>query len=186
LKTPILPGKGKISRAFESLDLHAFEEACRWVKSLPYQRNSTKEDDLIVIKEKRGTCSSKHQVIKRLAEESGVKNCELILCMFKMNAENMPSVSHILEKYKLTYIPEAHTYILKDGKIMDLTFPDQTELTFLDDILFTEAITADQIKSYKVKAHKAYLADWIKTDSIDYTLEEIWDIREQCVLAMGT
>jgi len=178
---------GAISNAFRARGILAFQEACEWVRSLAYKRNSTKEDALIVLKESCGTCSSKHELIKRLAEENGLEDCKLVLCMFKMSAANTPKVEAVLRRYGLDYIPEAHTYITLNGEVLDLTFPENPELSYLQDILFTEYISADQIRNYKEKTHKTYLREWGENSDALYTFEELWKIREECieVLAEG-
>ena len=159
--------------------------ACEWVRALPYKRNSNKEDNLIVLKEACGTCSSKHELIKRLSEENGIDDCRLILCMFKMSSNNTPKVASVLSAYGLDYIPEAHTYITLNGVAHDFTFPGNPELLYQDDILYMEEILADQIKSYKVETHKAYLNKWIKEVQSPYSFQEIWEIREACIASLS-
>ncbi len=174
-------GDGPLSMAFRQRGLITFDEACAAVKSLEYRRNSTKDDPLIVLKESCGTCSSKHQLIKRLAEENLMVNSRLILCMFKMSASNTRKIGSVLKKHGLEYIPEAHTYISVDGQIKDLTFPGDLELTYLNDVLFEEEISADQILYYKEATHKAFLKEWGEKEEIELTFEELWRIREECI-----
>lgn len=177
---------GNISSSFKKKGINSFRDACEYVNQLPYKRNSTKDDPLIVLKESCGTCSSKHELIKRLADENGIGDCKLILCMFKMSAENTSGVKSVLEEYGLEYIPEAHTYIEIDGKINDLTFPNSSDFSVLKDVLFTEEISADQIQFYKEKRHKEYLKEWLKEAGLEYSFEEIWGIREACILALSS
>ena len=178
-------GKGLISDVFKKKGISTFEDAFKWVNGLPYNRNSTKEDVLIVLKESCGTCSSKHELIKRLAEENDIMGCSLVLCMFKMAAINAPRVKSVLDKYGLEYIPEAHTYLTINGEVVDLTFPDNPELLYLKDILFTEEITADQIKVYKAETHRAYIRKWGRESGIPYDFEELWGIREECIAELS-
>ena len=78
-----LSEEGIFSAAFRKLGAQTFEEACHLVNQMPYQRNRIKSDALRVLNEGCGTCSSKHEVIKRLAEELQLEACRLILCMFR-------------------------------------------------------------------------------------------------------
>jgi len=174
-------GSGPFSEAFKKVNAFTFKMACTWVQSLPYKRNSTKDNPFIVLQESCGTCSSKHELIKRLADENQIEGCELILCMFKMSADNTPKVKPILQKYGLDYIPEAHTFIRLDGDIVDLTFPDKPELLYLDDIIYEEKIEADQIRAYKAETHRSFMEKWGKENGLEYDFEELWKIREECI-----
>ena len=178
-------GDGVISKAFKALGVEHFDTACEFVNGLPYKRNSTKSDPLIVLKESCGTCSSKHGIIKRLAVENEISDCKLILCMFKMSSLNTIAVAPVLNSYGLEYIPEAHTYVEIDGSICDLTFPDTKDLAYQKDVLFTEEISADQLKSYKLEKHQAYMRNWMQEEKLSYSFEELWAIREECIFALS-
>jgi len=176
---------GPISSAFVTKGISTFKESCELVRALPYRRNSTKNDKLIVLKEEYGTCSSKHKLLKILAEENDIKSCKLILCMFKMSGGNTPKIKGVLDKYGLKYIPEAHTYLAIDGKVNDFTFPDEPELFYLNDILYTEEIAAEQIRKYKAESHRAYLKEWGERNGLSFTFEELWEIREECIAVLA-
>lgn len=178
-------GFGDISMAFRQKGIFSFSKACQFINDLPYRRNSTKDDVLVVLKEDCGTCSSKHELIKRLADENSIKDCALVLCIFKMTAKNTPGIEGVLKKAEMDYIPEAHTYITLKGKIFDFTFPEQSELSFLNDVLHTEIIEANQIRTYKAEAHRKYLKTWLNEEGIDLSLEEVWNIREDCIHALS-
>jgi hypothetical protein len=180
-----LLGSGIISTKFKEIEIFEFSDACEWIRKLPYKRNSNKTDPLIVIKEKCGTCSSKHEVIKRLSVENNIQDCRLILCIFKMSSYNTPKIKSVLEKYGLDFIPEAHTYIRLNGESHDYTFPDSPENLYLKDVVYEEKITADQIEFYKTQTHKRYIKRWIKKDESSYSLKEIWAIREACISALS-
>ena len=178
-------GDGPFSAYFKERGIESFDSACEWVRTLPYKRNSTKTDPFIVLKESCGTCSSKHELIKRLADENGITDCVLVLCMFKMSSYNTPKVKGVLDDKGLEYIPEAHTYIQLDGEVNDLTFPEKPALLYLEDVLFTEEITADQIQEYKVERHKKYLKKWVEDGNVHYSFEELWEIREECIRVLA-
>ncbi len=181
MNTDVQLGNEPISRAFKKRGVFTFNAACEAVRVLAYGRNSTKEDTIIVLKESCGTCSSKHELVKRLAEENKVDDCVLVLCMFKMSAVNTPKVKAVLDELGLDYIPEAHTYITLNGEVKDLTFPNDPAMLYQKDILYREEISVDQIKTYKVETHRAYLKKWGEENEIPYTFEELWGIRERCI-----
>ena len=49
----------------------------------------------------------------------------------------------------------------------------------MDDLIFEEEITPNQVLDYKRELHQKYLKEWIKKEEMDYTFEEIWSIREE-------
>lgn len=178
-------GYGPIARTFREKGVATLAEACAWVNALPYGRNSSKADAQIVLKEERGTCSSKHALIGHLAEEHGWNDCKLILCIFKMSAFNTPLIDDILAKYNIAYIPEAHTYLMIHSKRYDLTFSHNPPPLYLDSILHSEEIRPNQVAAYKVEVHKNFISDWKEENGIEYSLDELWHIREECIRALS-
>lgn len=173
-----------ISKAFRKIGIQSFSGAMLFVKNLPYGRNSNKDDLTLVISENKGTCSSKHALLKSLAEENGKQEVRLMLGMFRMNENNTPKVKSTLQKFKLDYIPEAHNYLKINGKICDCTSRNSSKLDFIDDLILEIEIQANQISGFKVEFHKNYLQEWVKSKT--FSLEQIWDIREQCILDLSS
>jgi hypothetical protein len=69
----VLKPDGDISVAFiESGNLN-YQAAARYVCRLPYGRNSLVRDPLVVMREGRGTCSTKHALLRRLAMEQDLE-----------------------------------------------------------------------------------------------------------------
>jgi len=170
------------SHAFRTYHIDDFKEACAYIARLPYGRNKDKSNLLKVFADQCGTCSTKHALLKSLADENGFKNLKLIAGIFKMNRENTPKISPVLEKYQLDYIPEAHCYLRYNNMILDYTKADSDPATFMDEIMEETEIMPDQITAYKVDYHKNYLKEWlIRTPHILYTLDEVWAIREKCI-----
>lgn len=178
------PGRGAISDAFINNNASDFRQAANFVKYLPYGRNTDKGDPLILFKDGRGTCSTKHATLYRLAQEQGYKEAELWMGMFKMNRINTPRVVAVLEKYQLTYIPEAHNYLRINGSILDCTGSNSSAGNFENDLLAEIQIKPDQIGAYKVSWHVNFLKEWCNIQRTPYTPEEIWNIREQCIAAL--
>jgi len=173
---------GKISKAFIENDIFNFQEAIDFIENLPYGRNENKEDLTTLFADGRGTCSTKHAVLKGLADENKFSGIQLILGLVKMNAVNTPEISETLALHGLTYIPEAHNYLKYNGRIFDFTKPDFTITERAEDLLEEIEILPDQITDYKVYFHKKYLGEWLKENNeIGFTLDEFWAIREQCI-----
>ena len=66
-----LTDSGPVSRAFRSLGLASFIEVCRYVHTMPYGYNTSREP-LILLRENRGSCTTKHMAVGLLAEELGL------------------------------------------------------------------------------------------------------------------
>jgi hypothetical protein len=176
--------KGNIAHTFLTHQITDFASACTFIASLPYKRNADKNELRTVFTDNGGTCSTKHAVLQKLCIEQGYQQVKLILGIFKMDAVYAPSIATVLVTYKLTYIPEAHNYLLVDGEYLDFTRSDSRYSDFKDKLLLEEVIDYTQITDYKVERHKAFLKEWIIINRVDYSLTALWEIREKCIAAL--
>ncbi|WP_299122758.1 hypothetical protein [uncultured Winogradskyella sp.] len=176
--------QGSLSRQCLEFGVTNFMDVCNLVKELPYGRNSDRSDFASVIKEQKGTCSTKHAFLKQLTVENSIEYISLCLGIYKMNASNTKGIGSVLSKHRLIYIPEAHTYLKYKEQIFDFTSTNASN-RFYDSILYEEDIEAKQIGSYKVNLHQQFLKSWIKENDILYSFKEVWNIREQCILALS-
>ncbi|MDM1295310.1 hypothetical protein HX021_13560 [Sphingobacterium sp. N143] len=117
----ITGNNGIVSKSFNNLRIKSFAEACQWVESLDYKRNHNKNNKLVLFDELCGTCSTKHALLKRLADENEDNSLRLILGIFTMNSKNTPAIKDVLTNYDLRYIPEAHNYLRNHNHILDFT-----------------------------------------------------------------
>ena len=174
--------KGPISIKFLEKGIYNFEQAFLFVQHLSYKRNTDKNDLASLFAESCGTCSTKHALLKRLADETKIKDIQLMMGIFKMNATNMPAVRQTLAKAKLEYIPEAHNYLRYQGEIIDCTKTGWQASDFINDLIEEIEITTNQITDFKVFYHKNYLTKWLQENkNILYSLDELWAIRKQCI-----
>ena len=155
------------------------------IKSLPYGRNSNRKDPSLVWLDQKGTCSSKHAFLKWVADLNNIPNVELMLGMYKMNATNTPKIGNVLKDYQLDYIPEAHCYLKLNEERIDFTSINAQFGKIKNDILLETIINPDQVAKFKVDFHQVYLKDWIKTYQIPFSFDEIWKIREQCIINLS-
>ncbi len=177
-----------ISQEFIKRNILTFNQAAFFVRNLPYGRNENKKDLTTVFSDNRGTCSTKHALLKQLADENNFKGLQLIIGLFKMNSSNTPEISDTLKQYNLDFIPEAHNYLKFGNQILDVTKTNSKPSDFIDDLIKEIEISSNQITYYKVEYHKNYLEDWLANNKqIKYSLAELWAIREQCIqdLAMN-
>lgn len=172
----------------DNLTLKTFEKGVTtWndlvkiVKNLPYGRNENRSDLSLVLEEQKGTCSSKHAFLKKIAELNDLKNVKLILGMFKMNSKNNPKLKLILERENLEYIPEAHCYLSINNIKLDLTNSKSDFSKIENDIISETEIHPEQVNQYKVEYHKEFLKNWLKNEDSKLTFENLWKIREECI-----
>ncbi|GGH06859.1 hypothetical protein FAZ19_03780 [Sphingobacterium alkalisoli] len=176
--------KGEVSNSFDALGINSFGEAADWVSALNYRRNSDKNNPLCLFEDNCGTCSTKHVLLKRLADENGHPELQLMLGIFYMTAKNTPAIKDVLKKYNLKYIPEAHSYIRAYNYILDYTGIGINETKFELELRAEVEIQADQATDSKVSYHKDYLTTWIDKNGVSYSLDELWKIREECIKAI--
>ena len=173
---------GQISKEFTDRNIVTFKQASLFIRQLAYGRNAEKNNLATVFTDNCGTCSTKHALLKRLADENEFEKVKLIVGLFKMNKKNTPQVSSTLQKYNLEYIPEAHCYLKFEDKIIDLTKLNSKPTDFLDELIEEIEILPEQITDFKVNYHKNYLASWLdKNKQINLSLNELWEIREECI-----
>jgi hypothetical protein len=158
-----------------------FEELIEKVKRIPYGRNSNRYDFSLVLSENKGTCSSKHAFLKDFADNNDIENVKLFTGIFKMNEVNTPKLGDLLSKNTIDYIPEAHCYLKINGIPLDITTSESFYDKIKDEILEEIEIIPKQVSDFKVDYHKAFLKKWIEETNQNYTFDEIWDLREQCI-----
>ncbi len=177
---------GDVTTAFRALDIVDFHGAARYVHQLPYGRTSDRGNFRLVLREGRGTCSAKHALLAELAHEQGVE-VTLTLGIYQMTEHNTPGVGAILESYNLDYLPEAHCYLTYRGKRIDVTRAGAEPAEPIAHFLIEKPIVPAQIGAYKVALHQRYLRQWLTqtTHVACYSFDEVWQIREACIAALG-
>ena len=187
LPIPLKAG-GNVTDAFRHRGVLTYQEAARFVCHLPYQRNSdiNDNDSLVVLRQKCGTCSTKHALLRRLAVEQDI-DIVLVLGVFEMDGHNTPGVQGVLEKYGLAALPEAHCYLRSNDQRVDVTRDRENgplpSLVFLHE----EDIAPEQIGDYKLKLHRRFLGEWAsRIDAVRCRdVEDAWRIREECIRALS-
>lgn len=173
-----------LSKLCVSKSLNTFLATYNYVHQLNYGRTIDRSDFTSIITEGKGTCSTKHAFLKQIAIENNFDKLSLWIGIYKRNANNTKSIGNVLKTYDLDYIPEAHCYLKFGHQRYDITFPESKSLKFEDSLLTETEIDPVQIGDFKLKMHKDYLRDWIKSSNYDYSFDEIWNIREACIMAL--
>ena len=158
-----------------------FDELINKVKNIPYGRNTNRYDFSLVLSENKGTCSSKHALLKDFADKNEIENVKLFIGIFKMDEVNTPKLGDLLSKNNINYISEAHCYLKIKQIPVDATTSDSFYDKIKQDIMEEIEILPNQVSDFKVAYHKAFLKKWIKETNQNNTFEEIWRIREECI-----
>lgn len=158
-----------------------WSELIEFTQKLPYGRNQNREDFSLVIKENKGTCSSKHSFLKKIADLNNFDNVNLFLGMYRMNNLNTPKIGDTILKSGLEYIPEAHCYLKLNNKRIDITNSNADIENLICDIIQEIEIEPEQVNTFKVDYHKKYIQNWINENGIKMDFEKVWKIREQCI-----
>ena len=178
----VIEADGPYSTAFRQIGVNSFSEACQWVKSLPYERNSNRDNLLLVVLEKRGTCSSKHGLLTALAEENARQDIELIAGFFLMGPETHPKLKEFFAGKPYSAIPECHCYLRIKGERFDFTGPDDLQERIAGRFLREQRIEPQQVGKWKPKIHWEYLNSWLKRNpQISLTTDELWAERESMI-----
>ena len=169
-----------LSIVTRELGISNWKNLVSYIQELPYGRNKNRQDLSLVLKEKKGSCSSKHAFLKAVAQENKQDAVTLILAIYKMNGENT-GIGSVIEATGLSYIPEAHCYLKIENERIDITSSSAAFDNLKEAILSEIEITPDQVATFKVAYHQEYLKNWIEEIQLNKTFEEVWKIRESCI-----
>ena len=111
---------GDFSIKFLDLGIKTFKDACDYVHNIDYGYNTNHEDKMILFKENRGTCTTKHAVIASLAQELGIPLFKHV-CVYKFTEDITTGVNEILKKYEIPYVPMVHCFLVYENYRFDLT-----------------------------------------------------------------
>jgi hypothetical protein len=150
------------------------------VKNIPYGRNSNREDLSLVLKENKGSCSSKHAFLKEIANQNNIPNVQLIIGIYKMNESNT-KIGTILSENSIDYVPEAHCYLNINGERLDYTTGSSSFEKLKNDILEEIEIEPYQVGEFKIEYHQNFMKKWLIDTKSNLSFSEIWCIREKCI-----
>jgi hypothetical protein len=165
-----------------ALGMSAFDQLAKYVGSLPYGRTSDPSEPRTVLAEKRGTCSSKHQLLATVAHESGHFEVQLTVGIYEMSEQNTPGVGAVLDAASLISIPEAHCYLTVGGERFDLTGLVAGHSSPFDSLLSEHRVSPQVLSKAKASLHRDAMAIWASARGVSTT--NAWAIREDCIAAM--
>ena len=166
------------SRGFESFELLA-----EHVRKLPYGRTTNTEDPLAVLRQGRGTCSAKHQLLAAVAQDCGHSEVQLTVGFYEMSEENTPGVGAVLNAASLESILEAHCYLSIEGERFDFTGLSVAESSPFEALIAEYEVSPRHLQQTKLRLHKEAIAAWAKDRGISQ--EAAWATREACITALA-
>ncbi|WP_133406749.1 hypothetical protein [Parashewanella tropica] len=182
----ILPDKKlsnntKLEKAFIELGCNSFHKSCEYVSNIPYGRTTKSDDWSLVLIENRGTCSTKHALLKSLADELNL-DIQLTVGIYPMRESNTLGVGSVLQNTDFEYIPEAHCYLTFQGERFDFTRANCEAEEPINTFFQETEIQPDEVGHRKKEIHKTF----IKKHFPKKGFEEVWLIREKCIFALST
>ena len=177
----ILNANDGLTNLVKSNGLHSWLELIEFVKYLPYGRNKNRTNFSLVLAEKRGSCSSKHAVLKKIADLNQIPNIQLILGIYQMNESNTPKIGTELSQNNLDFIPEAHCYLKIDDTRTDVTTHNASFEKIQNSIMLELEIEPEQVIDFKVNFHQDFIKNWLTASDSKFSFDEIWRIREKCI-----
>ena len=176
-----LKSKDKLTELAKSNGIESWNELTEFVKNLPYGRNKSRTDFGLVLSERKGTCSSKHALLKSIADLNNVPNTELVIGIYRMTESNTSKIGTELTDNSIEFIPEAHCYLKINDRRIDLT-SGQSEFKKIEkDIIQEKLIEPNQVAEFKVDYHKKFIKNWLKESNSRLGFDQIWSVREKCI-----
>ena len=131
---------GPVSKEFLGLGIRSFHDACRYVHELLYGYNSDRDDLMILFKEKRGTCTTKHAVIATLAHEMELP-IQKNVGIYAMTEEIVTGTNDLLAQFNVPCIPMLHCFLVYEKFRVDLTEGNRNgKNRSIEDFLFVQKV----------------------------------------------
>jgi hypothetical protein len=178
-----LTGSGPLSSAVRALGVKRFAEIAELIRALPYGRVAYDNDQSAILRERKGTCSSKHQFLAALAHECGRIDVSLTIGLYEMSERNTPGVGSILAAARVDAIPEAHCYLIYQGQRYDFTGLASGQSSPFDSLIDERSVAPHDLPSVKLAYHQEAIARWATKVGLGF--ERAWQLREECIASLA-
>ena len=172
---------GPVSKVFIGLGITSLQAACRYVHELPYGYNSNSDDLMILFKEKKGTCTTKHAVIGTLAQELALpvhKNVGI----YAMTEEIVSGTNALLAEFQLPYIPMLHCFLVYENFRVDLTEGNRNgKNRSIEEFLYAQQVAPNISTKDEYLLYRKALKDVVlkRSELLGVDLKRILHIREE-------
>jgi hypothetical protein len=161
----------------------SFDQLAEHVRLLTYERTVNSQDPAAVLREGRGTCSSKHRLLAAVAQDSGRFDVKLMIGIYEMSEDNTPGVGSVLSAASITSIPEAHCYLSVQGDRLDFTGLAPGTLSPFTALIAESVVSPPDLTETKSRLHRQALDAWARAHGT--TAELAWATREACIAALS-
>jgi hypothetical protein len=178
---------GSVSRAFRSLGLTSFIDVCRYVHTMPYGYNTSREP-LILLRENRGSCTTKHMAVGLLAAELGLPIHKAI-GIYAMTEALVTGAGPIAAAHGLPFIPVVHCFLSDGTAMVDLTEGNLNGKNGpIDTFLFTARVSPDISEKEEYRLYRNALQSHIlpRDDMAGIELKTILKAREAALTLLET
>lgn len=181
-----LPDIGAWATQCRARGARTLQAAGKLLQELPYGRlgdGCTYHD---VLREGRGTCSTKHAALAEIAAEA-CGDALLAVGLYDMCEANTPGVGPVLAAAGLASIPEAHCYLILDGERIDITRRRDAASYDIGEIHDEFIVEPADLATHKETIHREALHDWMLAHAEQVAGRDedtMWAIREACIAAL--
>ena len=164
-----------------SLGISLFTDACRYVHELPYGYNTDRDDLMILFKENKGTCTTKHAVIATLAQELDLPIVKSV-GIYAMTEEIVTGTDKILTKYRLPYVPMIHCFLVYGEYRVDLSEGNNNGKNRpIEDFFYTERVEPNISAKDEYLLYRRALKDHIlkQKELKEVDIQQILHAREE-------
>lgn len=158
---PPIVDKGPIGHTFLNMGIDRFHNACGYVQALPYGYNTDRDDPMILFKEGKGSCTTKHAVIATLASELEI-SIDKYIGIYAMTEALVTGTQPILDRHRLPCLPMVHCFLVYQAHRVDLSEGNQNGKNGpIDDFLYLEKVTANISAKEEYLRYRQALEDCI-------------------------
>ena len=166
-----------------ALGFSRFDALAAHVRALPHGHAQRPGDPLAILREERGTNSSKHHLLATVAQTCGHPEVVLTLGIYAMSECNTPGVGAILEAASVSSIPQAHCYLTVDNQRLDFTGPPQASESPLRSLTAEFFLTPDKLAERMAPLQQQALAQWATQQGVSF--EAAWALRQACFAVLS-
>jgi hypothetical protein len=175
-----------IADHFASKGIKTFLAACEYVHNMPYGYNSGRKDLMILFKEKKGTCITKHAVIAALAMELNLPVSKYI-GIYAMTQTLVTGTDTIIDKYELPFVPMLHCFLSDGNHRVDLTEGNPNGKNGpINEFLFTSKVKPDISEREEYLIYRHVLQEQILTQGPlkETPLKTVLQAREEGLMLL--
>ena len=165
-----------------ALGFSRFDVLAAHVRALPCGHAARPGDSLAVLREARGTNSSKHHLLATVAQTCGHPEVVLTVGIYAMSELNTPGIGSILESASVSSIPQAHCYLTVDNQRLDFTGLQRGSASPLRSLSAEFFLTPDKLAERRSPLQQQAVAHWATQQGMSF--EAAWALRQACLAVL--